>query len=470
MPVLHRRIKTRQRRKNRKVFSRKRKNISYSLGRNIIKKLNRSKKGGNPHPDQRNNLDRRNNMPINGATAPDLWYTKTPSREWTTYVEGNKAEAATRAVRAEERAADRRNRPIVTALDEMWIKAYEAEAKAARLMSDHGDPHTYSKHTLAAIKKAKQATEEAKEAQKEVESIGLDEWMKKNIERETAREAQRAQNDTAKAARAVEINAEFAAAKAAAEKRTAERAAAVAAENSAVRAQQAAAQQAWADKEAAQKAAQKAAVEEVRDVALAEGWVDNDAWVLSQLPYRENPKATKYELEKAEAVYNQMMIEKNDAIQKFRVGFRLMDDTIWLDYLVRRERNKTSSTGSTSSTENTGTGPTGTGGRRKNKKVFSRKRKNISYSVGRNTRKKSIKRGGNPLSFRYRAAMDEMERGGLLEDTQKAIAQAQEHKEAGIGPYKRPDTDKTDKTEIDKVETYKPEVRKKRWRGLSQII
>ena len=44
MPVLHRRIKTRQRRKNRKVFSRKRKNISYSLGRNIIKKLNRSKK------------------------------------------------------------------------------------------------------------------------------------------------------------------------------------------------------------------------------------------------------------------------------------------------------------------------------------------------------------------------------------------------------------------------------------------
>jgi hypothetical protein len=456
MPVLHRRIKTRQRRKNRKVFSRKRKNISYSLGRNIIKKLNRSKKGGIPsnlHPDQRTGWV---------IQSTDLHYTKTPSREWMKYEEGNKAEAATRAARAEERAADRRNRSIVTDLDKMWIKAYEAEAKAARLMSKHGDPYTYSKHTLEAIADAKQATEEAKKAQEEVESIGLDEWMKKNIERETAREAQRAQNDAAKAERAAESKAEFAAAKAAAEKRTAERAAAVAAENSAVRAQQAAARAAWEDKEAAQKAAEKAAMKAVREVAQAEGWVDNDAWVLSQLPYRENPNASKDELEKAEAVYNQMMIEKNDAIQKFRVGFRLTDDTRWLDYLVRRERNKTSSTGSTSSTENTGTGPTGTGGRRKNKKVFSRKRKNISYSVGRNTRKKSIKRGG--MSSEYFAAMEEMRRAGLLEDTQKAIAQAQADKKAGIGPYKRPDTDKTDKTEIDKSKV------RKRWWRLSQIM
>jgi hypothetical protein len=69
------------------------------------------------------------------------------------------------------------------------------------------------------------------------------------------------------------------------------------------------------------------------------------------------------------------------------------------------------------------------------------------------------------MSFAYRAAMDEMERGGLLADTQKAIAQAQADKEAEIGPYERPDTDKTDKTEIDKVETYKPKARK-RWWGL----
>jgi hypothetical protein len=388
MPVLHRRIKTRQRRKNRKVFSRKRKNISYSLGRNIIKKLNRSKKGGTPkHPDQRNHIDRRNNMPINGATASDLYYTKTPSREHTEYVKEAKVNAATKAATAEKAAAARRNRPNKTALDEMWIKAYEAEAKAAHsIVNDHETRYSW---TLKAIADADQAMAEAKKAQEDVGRIGLEKWIETKKENETASEAQRAQNDAAKAARKVELQAEMAAEKVAAEKRTAERAAAVAAENSAVRAQQAAAQQGWADKEAAQKAAEKEAAWEVREVALAEGWVDNDAWVLSQLPYRENPKASKDELKKAEAVYDEMKQKNNGvAVENFRVGFRLKDDTRWLDYLVRSERNKTSSTGSTSSTENTGTGPTGTGGRRKNKKVFSRKRKNISYSVGRNTRKK----------------------------------------------------------------------------------
>jgi len=380
MPVLHRRIKTRQRRKNRKVFSRKRKNISYSLGRNIIKKLNRSKKGGissNLHPDQRNN------MPINGATAS---FTTTPSREWTKYVEGAREEAATAAARAEDWAAVRRSRPNRTALDDMWIKAYEAEAKAARLMSKDNDPYNRRRLTLEAIKEAEQAMAEAKEAREYVERIGLENWINTKKEKETAREAQRAQNVEAKEARMVEIKAEMAAERVAAEKRTAERAAAVAAENSAVAAQQAAAQQAVA----AQKAKEKAAAWAAIDAGME---VDHDAWASSQLEYLEHPLPSKDELEKAEAVYNQMMIEKKDAVQNFRVGFRLTDNTRWLYYLVRSERNKknkTSSTGSTSSTENTGTGPTGTGGRRKNKKVFSRKRKNISYSVGRNTRKKSI--------------------------------------------------------------------------------
>jgi hypothetical protein len=69
----------------------------------------------------------------------------------------------------------------------------------------------------------------------------------------------------------------------------------------------------------------------------------------------------------------------------------------------------------------------------------------------------------------YFAAMEEMRSAGLLEDTRKAIAQAQAHKKAGIGPYERPDTVKTDKTEIDKVETYKSKARKRWWR-LSHII
>ena len=374
--------------------------------------------------------------------------------------------AATKAVRAEERAADRSNRPIVTALDEMWIKAYEAEAKAARsIVNDHETRYSW---TLEAIADAKQATEEAKKAQEDVERIGLENWINTKKEKETASEAQRAQNDAAKAARKVELQAEMAAEKVAAEKRTAERAAAVAAENSAVAAQQAAAQQAWANKEAAQKAKEKAAAWAAIDAGMK---VDHDAWASSQLQYREDPKASDYELINAEAKMKQY---DDKAVENFRVGFRLTDKTKWLDYLVRSERNKTSSTGSTSSTENTGTGPTGTGGRRKNKKVFSRKRKNISYSVGRNTRKKSIKRGG--MSSAYFAAMEEMRSAGLLEDTQKAIAQAQADREAGIGPYKRPDTKKTeidkvetDKTEIDKVETNKPEVRKRWWR-LSQII
>ena len=97
--------------------------------------------------------------------------------------------------------------------------------------------------------------------------------------------------------------------------------------------------------------------------------------------------------------------------------------------------------------------------RRKNRKVFSRKRKNISYSLGKNTRKKSIKRGG--MSSAYFAAMEEMRSAGLLEDTQKAIAQAQADREAGIGPYKRPDTKKT---EIDNTEIDKSKVRKRWWR------
>jgi DNA invertase Pin-like site-specific DNA recombinase len=70
------------------------------------------------------------------------------------------------------------------------------------------------------------------------------------------------------------------------------------------------------------------------------------------------------------------------------------------------------------------------------------------------------------MSSAYRAAMDEMERAGLGDETRKAIAQAQADKKAGIGPYKRPETDKT---EIDKVETDKPEARKRWWR-LSHII
>ena len=104
--------------------------------------------------------------------------------------------------------------------------------------------------------------------------------------------------------------------------------------------------------------------------------------------------------------------------------------------------------------------------RRKNRKVFSRKRKNISYSVGRNTRKKSIKRGGNPMSSAYKAAMDEMIRAGLGEYTQGKIAQAQADKKAGIAPYKQ---EETDKPETDKPEPDKPDARK-RWQKLSHIV